>query len=191
MAGNLTPDPQTGAGNWTDDQLARAIREGIGHDGRALFPLIPYLRFRSMADEDLAAIVVYLRTLAPVHHELPATEIIFPVKYLIQNAPKPVEGRVAGADPTDQVAWGKYLVTIAGCGDCHTPEDRGKRIPGLDFAGGFPLRTPRGEAASANITPGASGTSYYDEALFLQVMRTGGEKTKPDHAFRVLPQHDR
>ena len=44
VAPNLTPDRETGAGNWTDDQLARAIREGIGHDGRALFPMMPYMR---------------------------------------------------------------------------------------------------------------------------------------------------
>src|SRR5258707_204323 len=42
VAPNLTPDPQTGAGNWSDDQLARAIREGVGHDGRALFPIMAY-----------------------------------------------------------------------------------------------------------------------------------------------------
>ena len=61
VAPNLSPDPETGAGNWTDDQLARAIREGIGHDGRALFPMMPYQRFRAMSDEDVASIVVYLR----------------------------------------------------------------------------------------------------------------------------------
>lgn len=59
---NLTPDPETGAGGWSDDQWARAIREGIGHDGRALFPMMPYEHFRSMSDEDLAAVIVYLKT---------------------------------------------------------------------------------------------------------------------------------
>ena len=63
VAPNLTPDPETGAGNWTDDQLARAIREGIGHDGRALFPMMPYTHFREMSDEDLASVIVYLRSL--------------------------------------------------------------------------------------------------------------------------------
>ncbi len=47
VAPNITPDPETGAGNWTDDQLARSIREGIGHDGRALFPMMPYEEFES------------------------------------------------------------------------------------------------------------------------------------------------
>src|SRR5262249_18608397 len=57
----LTADPKPGAGSWTDDQLARAIREGIGHDGRPLSPLMPYQPLRNMSDEDLASIVVYLR----------------------------------------------------------------------------------------------------------------------------------
>ena len=52
VAPNISPDPNTGAGNWTDDQLARAIREGVGYDGQALFPLMPYQRFRSLSDED-------------------------------------------------------------------------------------------------------------------------------------------
>jgi hypothetical protein len=49
-APNITPDPETGVGNWSDDQLARAIREGVSHDGRALFPFMPYPDFRSMSD---------------------------------------------------------------------------------------------------------------------------------------------
>jgi hypothetical protein len=67
-APNLTPDKDTGAGAWTDDQLARAIREGIGHDGRTLFPIMPYQKFREMSDEDLASIIVFLRSMKPVHH---------------------------------------------------------------------------------------------------------------------------
>ncbi len=75
VAPNLTPDAETGAGNWTDDQLARAIREGIGHDGRALFPMMPYQNFRELSDEDLASIVVFIRSLPPIRHELPKTEV--------------------------------------------------------------------------------------------------------------------
>jgi mono/diheme cytochrome c family protein len=178
VAPNLTPDPQTGAGNWTDDQLARAIREGIGHDGRALFPIMPYPRFRSMSDEDLASVIVYLRSLPPVRNELPKTQIIFPVKYLIRNAPQPLQGPVSSPNPNDRLAWGKYLTTIAGCADCHTPSDRGKELPGMDFAGGSVLKEGPYQAAAANITPDASGIAYYDEALFLQVIHTGYVKAR-------------
>src|SRR5271169_2511730 len=120
VAPNITPDPETGAGNWTDDQLARAIREGIGHDGRALFPMMPYTHFREMSDEDLASVIVYLRSLPPVRHELPKTEIIFPVKYLIRNVPEPVTSPVSdGIIASDPAKYGAHLVNLAGCGDCH------------------------------------------------------------------------
>jgi len=51
MAPNLTPDKESGAGSWSDDMFARAIREGIGHDGRALFPIMPYSHYRNLPDE--------------------------------------------------------------------------------------------------------------------------------------------
>ena len=64
-APNLTPDPDTGIGTWSDDALARAIREGIGHDGRTLFPMMPYRQLSQLSDEDVASIVVFLRSLPP------------------------------------------------------------------------------------------------------------------------------
>jgi hypothetical protein len=174
VAPNITPDPETGAGNWTDDQLARAIREGIGHDGRALFPMMPYSFFQKMSDEDLAAIVVYLRSIPPVRHPLPKTEIIFPVKYLIRAIPEPVTEPVAAPNPRDRVKWGEYLVRMSWCKECHTPMNKGEVVKGMDFAGGFPVEWPGGKSvASANITPDPSGISYYDEDLFIQAIRTG------------------
>ena len=71
FAPNITPDPETGAGAWSDDQLARAIREGVGHDGRALFPFMPYPDLHALSDEDLASIIVYLRSLAPIRKQWP------------------------------------------------------------------------------------------------------------------------
>ena len=94
VAPNITSDPETGAGNWSDDQLARAIREGVGHDGRALFPFMPYPDFRNMSDEDLASIIVYLRALPPVKKQRQPTALIFPVKYLIRSVPQPINAPV-------------------------------------------------------------------------------------------------
>jgi hypothetical protein len=170
---NLTPDPETGAGRWTDDQLARAIREGVSHDGRALFPMMPYQHYQNMTDEDLASVVVYFRSLPPIRNALPPTEIIFPVKYLIRSVPQPVTHPVPEPDRSDRVKYGAHLVDQAGCTDCHTPQDRGQPLPGMDFAGGFPFSGPWGTVASANITPDPTGISYYDETLFLDMMRTG------------------
>jgi hypothetical protein len=119
-APNLTPDQETGAGTWTDDMIARAIREGIGHDGRALFPFMPYQNYRSMSDEDLASVVTYIRSLTPVRHENPATAIPFPVSRLINSAPQPIEVPVPEPDLSTPEKRGAYLVTLDSCADCHT-----------------------------------------------------------------------
>ena len=195
-APNITPDAETGAGNCSDDQLARAIREGVGHDGRALFPLMPYLDFHSMSDEDLASLIVYLRSLPPVRNPLPPTELIFPVNYLIRNAPEPLDAAVPEPDVSTPEKRGKYLVTIASCADCHTPQERGQPLAGMDFAGGFIFDGLWGRVASANITPDASGISYYDQTIFTQAIRTGFvgarkiNQIMPWHSYRGMTDED-
>ena len=133
VAPNLSPDAETGAGNWSDEELARAIREGIGHDGRALFAMMPYGEFRNLSDEDVASIVVYLRSLPAVHNPLPPTQVSFPVNYLIRGAPEPVMKPVHGPDEANPAQRAAYLVTV-GCG-CHTPSDPHGPLPGMQFAG--------------------------------------------------------
>jgi mono/diheme cytochrome c family protein len=193
---NITPDKETGVGNWTDDQLARAIREGVSADGRALFPFMPYENYRYLSDEDLASVIVYLRSLPPVKHAVPKTELIFPVKYLINSAPRPLTEPVNPPDLSTPVRRGDYLVTIGGCRDCHTPQKQGQRIMALDLAGGFPIEGPWGFVASANITQAPSGIPYYDEKLFIDVMRTGWVKARelkpimPWWNFRGLTDED-
>jgi len=173
VAPNLTPDPETGSGKWTDDQIARAIREGIKHDGTAIFPLMPYSEFKNMSDEDVASIVVYIRSLPPVRHQLHATKINFPLNRLIQNVPQPVTEPVPTPSPADRLAWGKYLVTLGACEGCHTPSVHGQAIPGMDFGGGNVFSGPWGEVASSNLSSDPSGIPYYDEGLFIKAMRTG------------------
>lgn len=170
-ASNITPDTETGAGSWTDDQFARAIREGIGHDGRALFPMMPYQNYRNLSDEDLAAVVVYIRSLEPVRNILPQPQIPFPLSRLIQSAPQPVLTRVAVND-SDRVSRGRYLTHIGGCIDCHTPVDQMHRpIKNMELAGGNQI--DGSPVRSANLTPDPTGISYYDEDLFVRALRTG------------------
>jgi mono/diheme cytochrome c family protein len=177
VATNLTPDTETGGANWTDDEIARAIREGIGHDGRTLFPMMPYQAYRTLSDEDLASILVYLRSVAPVRNSLPPTRVNFPVNYLIRGVPQPVTSPVRGPGPqSSAVERGKYLAAV-GCG-CHVPTNPKGPIPGLTYGGGEILKGPWGEVTSANITQDASGISYYDDAMFLQAMRTGYVKAR-------------
>src|SRR5262245_63811886 len=75
FAPNLTPDPETGTGRWTDDMLMRAIREGISHDGRVLRFEMWYRSFRALSDKDVESVVAYLRSLQPIKHALPRTVI--------------------------------------------------------------------------------------------------------------------
>jgi mono/diheme cytochrome c family protein len=174
-APNLTPDQETGAGDWTDDMIARAVREGIGHDGRTLFPIMPYGNLKRLSDEDLASVVSYIRSLPAVRRELPKTQVPFPVSRFINDVPEPITGTVPAPDLSTPRARGEYLVTIASCADCHSPMDsRGQFIPGLDFSGGntFPMEG-RQEVASANLTPSPNGIPYYTDALFLETIRTG------------------
>ena len=187
VAPNITPDPETGAGTWSDDALARAIREGIGHDGRTLFPMMPYENFRQLPDEDLASIVVYLRSIPAVRNQLPATEIIFPVKYLIRSVPEPILTPVPPSDLSSPVKRGEHLVKIAGCGDCHTPQDRGQPLAGMELGGGQIFDGPWGKVAAANLTPDPSGIPYYDETMFLQAIRTGYVKARPLNP--IMPWH--
>jgi mono/diheme cytochrome c family protein len=173
---NITPDPVTGVGGWSDDALGRAIREGIAQDGRTLFPLMGYGHFRNLSDEDLASVVVYVRSLEPVHNPLPKTVLPFWLTRLVQGEPQPITTPVPSPDMSDPVRRGEYLVRIAGCADCHTPNKGMPPRPdeALSFAGGNQF----GEVASANITPDPSGISYYNEALFVEAMRTGRVKAR-------------
>ena len=175
IAPNITPDEETGAGRWTDDMFARAIREGIGHDGRALFPAMPYQNYRNYSDEDVASMVVYLRSIPSVKNRLPKSEIPFPLSRLINTAPEPLNEPVAEPDASTAVKRGEYMIKAADCSGCHTPRgDKGAHIPGMDYAGGNPFDDGKGGAVTpTNLTPDASGIPYYDEALFVKAMRTG------------------
>lgn len=170
---NITPDPKTGIGSWTDGEILRAIREGVDKKGRALFPMMPYAEaYYALSDQDADAVVAYLRTLPPVHNPVPKTEIDFPVSFFIKQAPRPLAGRVAAPDPGDPVAYGRYLATVSGCVFCHTPVDGHQQpIPEMRLAGGQELKGPWGDVRSANLTPDATGLAGRTEASFIGMFR--------------------
>ncbi|HUA57633.1 MAG TPA: c-type cytochrome [Verrucomicrobiae bacterium] len=184
VAPNLTPDKETGIGNASDEDIYKAITQGIGKDGRTLFPLMPYGHYRELSDEDLASIIVYIRTLPPVRHELPKTQLAPPVMASLKPLP-PRAGNAPAPDLSDPVKRGAYMGNLGSCFDCHTPVDaKGAPLPGMDYGGGMVLKGPWGEVASANITPDPSGVPYYDEASFVETMRTG--KVKGSRKLNVL-----
>ncbi len=150
---NITSDVATGIGGWTDDEIARAMQEGVDKNGRALFPLMPYMNFRNLEEEDLESIVVYLRTIPPISAARQANSWPFPINILLNTMPQPLTSHPAPVTRSTPEERGKYLVrTVAGCGDCHTPaDDHGQPLPGMEFAGGglFHDPTQSGKAMSA------------------------------------------
>jgi hypothetical protein len=193
---NISSDPDYGAGRWKDSDFVRALRRGIGHDGRTLFPLMPYNYFRSLSDEDLASVIVYERSLAPVHIERPKTVLPEDVKQTLQPMP-PLE-HVPEPDRSNRVKYGEYLVTVGHCDLCHTPVDeKGNPLFDMAFSGGAPLIGPWGKTvASLNLTPDPSGISYFDESMFITTIREGRVKARllsnamPWGYFRNLSDDD-
>ena len=169
FAPNITPDKETGAGKWTDDMFARAIREGVGHDGRALAPDMPYNTFKNLSDEDLASIIVYLRSIPPVHHVVPKTIIPTGDRSWIEKSLRPITKPILAGNFPNMKNRGHYLVSLADCGGCHT--SHANYNPGI-YAGGNLIDHGHGKAFSANITSDPSGMAYGPEG-FIFVMRTG------------------
>ena len=172
---NITADQETGIGSWTDGEVARAIREGIRKDGSALFPLMPYERYRHLSDEDLAAVIVYIRTLPPVKKSVAKPEIKFPINRLVLGMPQPVAAPVHDPKFSSEADRGKHLAELASCSGCHTPIDAfGQERADLLFGGGMILKDYTGKAISSlNLTPDPSGIPYYDEAIFIKTIRSG------------------
>ncbi len=169
---NLTPDEATGLGRWTDGEILRALREGIGRDGRALFPMMPYDVYRYLSDADAMAIVAYLRTLEPVANPQPKPDIEFPVSFFIKTIPEPLAGPVEAPDPADTVRQGELLAKVAGCEFCHTPlDERHQPLPGMAFAGRPNHRGPFTAVHSANLTPHATGMGSRSRAEFIGIFK--------------------
>jgi mono/diheme cytochrome c family protein len=190
---NITPDEETGIGNWSDGEKIRAIREGISRDGTTLFPMMGYERFRHMSDEDVYSLVAYLNTLKPVKNAIPRSKIAFPVSLLMKGAPRPA-GHVPEPDRSNKLKYGEYLVTLAGCAECHTPSKQGKPLKGMTLAGGEPFRFPGMVVVSANITPDLqTGIGRWSEQDFLDRIyqyKEYGEKGSPQvgpESFTLMP----
>jgi len=182
-AGNITP---SGIGGFSDGEVYRAITAGLGKDGRPLFPIMPYPEYGQLADQDLYAIIAYLRTLEPIEHEVPASHSDFPMSLIIRTLPREASERLSPS-PQDPLAHGRYLTTAAGCLVCHTPQERGRPVPGKLGAGGleFPLKTG-GIVRSVNITfHEATGIGSFTRDYFVQRFKLHAD---PDYEpAEVLP----
>jgi mono/diheme cytochrome c family protein len=173
-ASNITP---AGIGEWSDGELMRAITEGVSRDGRPLFPLMPYDNYRTMAPDDLEAIVAYVRSLKPIAvvPPTPETTINFPLNLIVRTMPGPAAPAPRPDPITDRIAYGKYVTTMASCGHCHTPREG--ELEGKPFAGGSELPLPGARVQfSANITPDQrTGIGAWTEAQFIDRFKIHGQ----------------
>jgi hypothetical protein len=155
--------------------------------------MMGYERFRHMSDEDVYSLVAYLNTLTPIQNPVPRSKIVFPVSMLIKGAPQPA-GHVTERDRSNKLKYGEYLVTMAGCMECHTPAKQGKPLQGLTLAGGQEFRFPGAVVVSANITPDPqTGIGRWSEQYFLdrfyqykEYAEKGSPRVGPE-SFTVMP----
>lgn len=151
-APNITPDAETGIGEWTDEEIIRAVREGIHRDGRVMGPPMAYPFYRDISDRDMQAIVAYLRNVPPVRNEVPRSTFNIP---LPPNWGPPVES-VPEPSRDDPIEYGFYLThTLGHCTDCHTPLVDGQHDFTRIGAGGNVFPQPFGmpwAALAPNIT---------------------------------------
>jgi hypothetical protein len=163
---NITP---AAIGSWTDGELLRAVTTGVSRDGTPLFPLMPYPHFGALAEDDVHAVLAYVRSLKAIENtNIPERELNFPLNFIVRTIPRP-------ADPqprppvTDKLAYGRYMLRAALCTECHTPiDEQGTPLPGMAFAGGMEILETGYRVRSANITPDAdTGIGSWTEQQFV------------------------
>lgn len=180
IAPNITPAGPSG--QWTDADLARAIREGIRPDGSVIGPPMPFTFYRGLSDTDLAAIVAYLRTVPAVDNDPGRSAYNIP----LPPAYGPPVDSVADIPAGVTVEYGEYLAgPIAHCMECHTP--MGPMGPMVDTdlgRGGFEFHGPWGTAIASNITSHEDGLAGYSDDEIAAMITQG---TRPDGSPMLPP----
>lgn len=173
-AANITP---AGIGTWTDGQIFRAITTGVGHDGHAMFPVMPYLSYGKLDSSDIESVIAYLRTIPSIANDITPPASDFPMSIIINTIPKKATLTVIPSSE-DSLAYGKYLFTAAACHDCHTPFEKGKYDETKLLAGGREFQLPGGTIYSANITPDEStGIGLWGREAFLNQFKQYRDST--------------
>lgn len=150
FAKNITP---AGISRYTDGELYRVITTGVTKEGRAIFPVMPYPYYGRMDDEDIYSIIAYVRTLEPIENVVQESTSNFPMNFIINTIPQK-GSPTKRPDPSDQLAYGAYMVNASGCIECHTPVDKGQIIKELAFGGGREFGFPdKSVVRSSNISP--------------------------------------
>jgi mono/diheme cytochrome c family protein len=167
---NITP---AGIGSWTDGELLRTMTTGVTQSGEALFPIMPYMNYRNLCQEDLYSIIAYIRSLKPIENKVPQRELDFPMNLIVKTIPQPMpESFPAMPDKSDTIAYGAYITNAAACFDCHSTMEKGVPIKGMEWAGGMKFCLNGKCVTSANITPDTeTGIGLVGKEEFLNKFR--------------------
>ena len=164
-AGNITP---SGIGEWSDGEVLRVITTGVTRDDRVLYPIMPYLQYLNLTIDDLYSIIDYIRTLKPVVNEVPSSSINFPMNLIVKTYPPKSYTPIIAVNDSTSAQYGKYLVTIAACQNCHTPNGE-RSADDINLEGGREFVTDKGIIRSSNITPDIeTGIGSWTRDDFLQ-----------------------
>jgi mono/diheme cytochrome c family protein len=182
-APNITPGGRIA--EWSDAELAKAIREGIRPDGTVIGPPMPIGLYRGLSDDDLMSMVMFLRTVAASDNVVPASTYNIP----LPPAYGPPIDTVAAVPEGVTVEYGAYLAgPVAHCLECHTP--MGPQGPMSDThmgAGGFEFHGPWGVSVSANLTTHADGLAGYTDdeirTMITQGVRPDGTRMNPPMGY--------
>ncbi|MCC7164607.1 MAG: c-type cytochrome [Anaerolineae bacterium] len=164
-ARNITSDPETGIGTWTEEEIVTALRTGKAKDGHQLFPIMVYPALSGMSDQDAADLAAFLMTVPPIKNEVPPTVLNFPVPPFVAPVPP------SATAPTGGVARGGYIVNVAShCSACHTPTLPDGSPDMSKYLAGGPIE---GEVAH-NITPDMeTGIGSWTEENIANFLQTG------------------
>lgn len=184
-ARNITPDNETGIGTWTDEDILKAMTQGISKNGDTLFPIMPYPNFNHMAKSDLLSIIAYMKTLKPISNKIPARQLMMPIAMAYPGKflqPSVDSNRMPPA--TDKVAYGGYLVAMADCATCHSPLTPQGPDMTKPFWGGYTFDVGTFKVTSANITPDSTtGIGSWTEAQFLEKLN----KYRDEQSYNFNP----
>jgi mono/diheme cytochrome c family protein len=174
---NVSPDKETGIGNWSTLDFINAMKLGIAPGGEHLYPAFPYASYQRMSFEDLIDLKAYLDSLPPVKTEVPEHDLVFPFNIrraigLWQRLYVDGKSFVPDAQASAEINRGAYLVLGPGhCSECHSPRNLiGGIIADEAFAG---AKNPEGKGSVPNITPSPDGIGDWSEEDIAYLLETG------------------
>jgi mono/diheme cytochrome c family protein len=180
---NITPDPDTGIGRYTDQDFLNVVHRGISRDGTRLYPAMPFASYTLMSDKDVLAIKVYLLSMTPVHAPGQANTLRFPFnqRYLMAlwsaffNSDKRFE---PATDRSPEWNRGAYLVEALGhCGECHTPRNLGMALDNRKKFAGAVQAGWRAYNITADRSAGIGEWGDAELAHYLSMGHTEGRGT--------------